>query len=596
MNSSKSEKIVLMLEIVLIFIVAFCLWYKVLLPAAYFVAIMFLTTLLVVQMLRNQRSKFLIFQIALLFLLIRNVYYLSTNYSIIPFGDGNWDYGVVKTFTQKGSIFVIQEPNSSAKVITWYSGWPLLHTLTLCFSEISGIDAFYTCLLLPSVISVCSFIFVYLFVEKLRKPLKLDTKVTILALLIYATSPDVVFWPMQFVRQNLGILLLTITFYLIYLSIINPHNAKYKALTMFFAMSIVMTHHFTSFTMVSYFFLFSFFLVIGKYFAETRVGSKLFWSSPNLSIIGIAFATFAFLFVWWNNFGAMIWPSIGSSIRRFIEILNGIRQIEYLPARAFYPNLLTPIWATSLLTLRDILMYIPAFFGLFLITVKVSKISQKFFVIYSILAFGTLFVIDNLIFRIEIYRIITLSLPFTVLLSATLYTHIENKLKHILHIPIRAIIVTLLLSSSFIGLWGHSFAPIHLYDPSINTVEVGERNTDFMRVHGFFTEKIPINSFQAVWVDDYAPLVRLLEPTNYSKIMKLSFEYTQRDPSSNELVCVFKDLYLYAYYARRYSPIKTPQESNRVRYELYEYLNKRYNKIYDDGKYQFWVSVRVRET
>jgi hypothetical protein len=177
------------------------------------------------------------------------------------------------------------------------------------------------------------------------------------------------------------------------------------------------------------------------------------------------------------------------------------------------------------------------------------------------------------------------------LLGAVSYSYIKNKLRRIRYVSVISIIVVFLLFYSFIGLWGHSFAPIHLYDSSINAVEVGERNTDFMRVAKFFTEKIPISRFQTVWTDDYGPLIPLLDPDNYPKILRLSSEYTQSGFSSNELVCAFKDLFLYVYYGRGFSPIKGPQESSRVRCELYEHLGEQDNQIYDDGKYRFWVSA-----
>ena len=586
---NKQSVIVVALEMLLVFLIACCLWYKVFLPTSYFMAIALLTALLIIQIVKNHRITFLVFQIALLFLLTRNIYYLATNYSIIPFADGNWDYGVVKTFIEKSSISIIREPNPPATVLTWYSGWPSLHTLAMSLSQISGIDAFYVALLLPSIISISSFIFVYLFVEKIRKSIKIDTRVTPLALLIYATSPETVFWPMQFVRQNLGILFFTITLFLISLSTINPRNTKYKALVIFFAMSLVIAHHFTSFIMVAYLFLFSALLVIGKYLAETKVGNKLFWSSPNFSTIGIALATFAFLFVWWDNFGSVIWPTIGSGIQHFIGVLMGIKEIKYIPTQAYYPNILTPPWVLSLLTLRDLLIYVPALFGLFLVTTKARKTAAKFFVIYSTLVFGILFITDNLFFRVETYRLVSLSLPFIALLNAISYNQLRKRLKPIWNVPIIVAIMAVLLLSSFIGLWAHNYAPLHIYDPSINYMEVGERNTDFMRTNGFLNEKLSMSRFQRIWTDDANTLVSLLDPIDYNKIKMLMPDSTHvLDPCGDDIVCAFKDLNRYSHYAGTYSAIKSPQEAEVFRCELYRHLDK-FNLIYNDQKYKFWV-------
>lgn len=578
---SKKKVIVVALEVALILFVAGCLWYKFLLPTSYFATAALLTSLLIIQLVKSHDIKFLVFQIALLFLLTRNTYYLATNYSIIPFNDGNWDYGVVKTFMENSSIFVIREPNLATTFLTWYSGWPALHTLAISLSQVSGIDAFHVALLLPSIIGLGSFVFVYLFVEQMRKSMKIDSRVTPLALMIYATSAESFFWPMQFVRQNLGMLLFTITLYLISLMVTNPRSSKYKALTIFFAMSLVITHHFTSLVMVGYLFLFFVSSLIGKYLLKTQ--------RVNLSITGIAMTAYAFLFVWWNNFGSIIWPTVGSGIKRFIGVLMGIKEITFLPRGAYYPNVIKPPWVLSLLTLRDLLIYVPAFFGLFLVMVKANKTPARSFVVYSALACGTMFIIDNLFIRVEAFRIPSLSLPFLVLLSAISYTQLRKRLKPVWNASIIAVIMTILLLSLFTGLWGHNFAPLHIYDPHISYMDLGERNLDFMRVNDFLTRKLSTDGFQRIWTDDSNPLISLLNPIDYNKIKGLTVDSIHTlDPYGNDLVCAFKDLNLYSYYRGAF--LKSPHETEVFRYELHKYLGDNFNRIYDDGKYVFWSS------
>jgi hypothetical protein len=174
------------------------------------------------------------------------------------------------------------------------------------------------------------------------------------------------------------------------------------------------------------------------------------------------------------------------------------------------------------------------------------------------------------------------------------FTRLEKKLKGIGRFSFVTTVLIVFVLASFTGLWGHKFAPIHLYDPSVNSVEVGEKNVDFMRVNGFFSQKIQVNSFEAIWVDDDTPLVSLLQPNEYNKIRSLSLDYIQVHatvrPSINELVCEFKDFNLYSYSSGAYSTIKTLEEAQTLRYELYQYSDNNLNRIYDDGKYRFWVN------
>lgn len=593
----KQSVIAIALEIVLIVVVGYSLWHKILLPITYYLVATLFAALIVAQMLTKGDRKSLVFQIALLVLLTNIVCYLATNYRIIPFWDGNWDYAVTKTFIQEGNIFIIREQEPPTMVLSWYSGWPLLHSLVFSLSQISGIDAYHISLCLPLLISITSFLFVYLIVEKARRSLGLDTMVTNLALLIYATSAEALFWQIHLVRQNLGIMVLFATIYVFYLSSINlTDSRKYKALAIFFAMTLVVTHHYSSFIMASFFFLFSAFQIISAYFRRTRIRSKLFWArpAPAMTTLGIALLMSVFLFSWWDYFGTAIWPVVKSQITRLPQVFLGIQEFEYMPMPAYYPETLTPIWATSLLMLRDILTYIPAFFGLFLLLFRKTKTRHEFFVVFSSLTFGLLFVIDNFVLRVEMFRIFVLALPFVVLLSAVSFARFEKKLKGIGRFLFVTTVLIVLVLAAFVGLWGHRFAPIHLYDPSVNSVEVGERNIDFMRVNGFFSQRIQVDSFQAIWVDDDTPLVSLLQPDDYNKIRRFRLDYIQTQatvrPSTNELVCEFKDFNLYYYYSGAYSPIKTPEEAQTLKYELYPYFDNNLNRIYDDGKYRFWVN------
>jgi len=559
------------LEIILIVFAGIALWQKILLPIAYYLVATILAALIIAQMLTKSNSRSLVLQIALLYLFLNSVYYLATNYRVIPFWDGNWDFAVVETFIEEEKIFLIsgQNPSTSilsgynpARMLPTYSGWPFLHSLAFSLSKISGIDAFHISMALPPIISIISFLFVYLIVEKARSSLGLDSRVTNFALLIYATSADALFWQIQFVRQNLGTMTLYIMMYTFYLSITNPtHSRK----------------------------------LIHQYFGRKKIGREKFSAhrNPALLTFETALLMSTFLFFWWNYYETTIWRHVGPTLTRFLEVLSGARQFAYTPTLGHYPGVLTPLWATSLLRLRDILIYIPSIFGLFLIMFRKKKTQHELFVMFSPLAFGLLAIINNFSIRVETFRIIMLALPVVALLSATFFSYFVKKVKGIWRTLSVTIVLGILILASFVGLWGHSFAPMHLYDPSVRFSEVGERNSDFMRVNDFFSQKIQVTHFDAIWVDDDAPLVLLLEPSEYNRILRLESDYIQTHSSKtlsvNELVCEFSDLNLYRYYAGK-SSFVTPEQGETFQYELNQYFESSLARIYDDGKYRFWVN------
>ena len=603
---NKQSVVFVTLEIVLIAFGGISLWYRILLPTAYYLVATLLAALIIAQILMKRNSKFLVFQIALLVLFMNSVYYLATNYRIIPFWDGNWDSAVVRTFIQEEEIFVISGPEPPttllpgyrpARILPTYSGWPLLHSLASSLAQVSGIDAFYISLALPALISIVSFLFVYLIVERARNSLGLDTMVTNLALLIYATSAEAFFWQIQFVRQNLGTMILYIAIYTFFLSITkSSHSRKYVGLTIFFTMALVTTHHFTSFIMAFFLFVYFALQTIQTRFGRIKINRRALseYRTPSIATLGIALLMSTFLFFWWNYYASTIWRQIDSTLTRFLEVLLGARQFQYLPNPSYYPEVLKPFWATSLLMLRDALIYIPSVLGLLLIVFGKIKASQKTFVMLSSMAFGSIIIISNFTIRVETFRIFMLALPLVALLGATFLVHFGKKrVKNVWRLPAIATVLVILILAAFVGLWGHNFAPMHLYDPSISPSDIGERNIDFMRVNDFFSQKIQASSFQAIWADDDSPLVSLLQPNDYSRVMRLGDNYIEIHSYGklpvNELVCGFSDFNLYHYYAG-VSATMTPEQGQTLAHQLHEYADSNLTRIYDDGKYMLWIS------
>lgn len=604
---NKKDAFSVLVETILIIIGVILLWHKILLPTSYYVMVFLLATLIVVQMLT--RNDLLVLQIGLLLLFMNSVYYIATNYKIIPFWDGNWDFAVIKTFIEDGRIFLISSaspPVSTlagyrpATILSIYSGWPLLHSLIFSLSQVSGIDAFQLSLMLPLLISVVSFLFVYLVIEEIRISLGLNVIVTNFALLIYATSAEALFWQMQFVRQNLGLMLFYISIYMFYLSITKiTYSRKYLMLTMFFAMSLVIAHHFTSFIMVSFFLLFFAIQIAQKYLGRIKVTRGKFQTirTSSIATLSLALLFSTFMFLWWGYFATTyIWRQIDSTLTRFLEALIGVRKFEYMPKFAQYPEVLRPSWAISLLTMRDILIYTPAIFGLFVIVFRkrdfLNGSNSRTFVVFSSIAFGLIIIINNFTIRVEIFRLFMMMLPLVALLSATFIIYFERKTRRIWRVLTIGTISALLIFAAFVGLWGHKFAPMHLYDPSIGSSNIGERNIDVVRVGDFLRQKIQVTHFHAIWVDDDASLVLLLQPINYYKIMRLGPSYIETHSSKklpiNELVCEFSNFNLYHYYVGTSSSM-TLEEGQVLKHELCQYFENDFLRIYDDGKYRFWI-------
>jgi hypothetical protein len=408
-------------------------------------------------------------------------------------------------------------------------------------------------------------------------------------LLIYVLSPDIVFWNTQFVRMSLGLLWLSFLFYFIYLLISQPsyRTRKITLITTLIALSLIATHHFVSFIAMMFLFLLLILQNLEKHISKTRIGSKLFPSTFYIPTMSLAILMLVCTFLWWDSFGKIIWPTVAAGITRFIHVITGAREIEFFVPQPHYPAQLTPAWALALVRIRDVAMLVPSLIGMLIFWIKKPRTPARFFMVYAMIAFGLLFIVNDVTFKVEPFRLVTLAMPFIALLTASAYNEIKIRSDRLWKIILPAIIILLILTS-FLGLWAHSFAPMHLYNPTINASEVGE-HADISRLNDFFNKEIPMDNLKLIWGDDFGSLILLLNTNQLNKIQKLTPDNIQKmGANGSELFCEFSDLYLYKYYASTYSYIKDPKDARVFAQVIREHLSNNFDRIYDDGSYRFW--------
>jgi hypothetical protein len=581
-------------EVVAVTMTAYFLWQKLFLPQSYAILVTFLALLIAVSIVKlgEQHRRLVAFEIILVSCLVRSVFYVSTQ-NVIPFGDPYWDYAVVKIFAQANRIFVVSANVFPVEVagqseLTWYSGWPLLHTLGLIFSRVTGSDPLYLNLVLPLLFGFVSLAFVYLIAEKLGRQLGLPKETIILALFIYVMTPEIIYWNMEFVRQGFALSLFTIFVYLLCVvtcSQSQTANRRYVALAFFLALCIVVAHHFTSFTLVMFLFLMLILTSARRLSARSKIDFP--WSGKP-SLLALAVVSLAFLLVWWDSFGKVIWSTASFRLDRLMEVLISSRFQFWAPAGS-YPAALRPGWIVALLRLRDLVLYTPAVVGLLLVWRKRTKAAAKYFIICSTVALAMIFFVDDVFFALEPFRVVDLTMPLVAFLSAVLYMKIRKVSELAWKLTVFSF-TFLVLTASFTGFWAHDYAPVHLYDPSVSSISVGEVRPDFIRLKPFFEQKVSLNDIQVVWTDSYQELLYLLDPPEYDKIIMLGpANMAQIDRRGNGLVASFRDFNLYRYYGWIWGTVQTPEEAENLRHELAQSVNGEDNRIYDDGSSVLWT-------
>jgi len=536
--------------------------------------------------------------IFIVFLFLRNVQFIATHYQALIPADVTWEYAVINTFSQADKIFVIPA-STFTDMLSWYSSWPLLHTLSLIFNDALGIKVSLLPVILPTIFSLVGFLFVYLIADRLAIDLKLNKVIVPLSLLFYAIAPEAIYYGFKFVRNSLGLVFVLAEFYLLY-KYISHRDSRILVLIILNAVAIVLTHHYTSLIFTAYLLAFATLTLIlalasGKLRRLITWIEKLPIFRKEAAVIGIVgLISAAVVFGWWSQVGTIIEGTasgVGSRI--------GEMEISPFILEAHYPQQLTPPWV-NLFWARDFLIYVPVFFGFaWLIKQKFKKRTLDFneergfyFLILSLGCFGVFFLFELFVSHVETFRIVLLSLPFIALCSAILYVKMLSNGRWLKWLTFAVLIFV--ITSSFLGLWGHRYAPIHLYCSSINAQEVGEP-TPLDDRHYALQQFVGENQLdlksEEILSDDNSLLYRLLSPQEYQKIgpgrAALYAELTRAVADGDNLVVIDFGAGFYSHYCGPYAPVE-PEAAEEARAEYCSKLESNLNKIYHNG-FEVWL-------
>jgi len=535
--------------------------------------------------------------IFIVFLFLRNVQFIATYYGALTPGDVTYEYAVINIFSQVDKIFVIPA-SAFSNMLTWYSSWPLLHSFSLIFADVLGIKISLLPIVLPTIFSLIGFSFIYLVADRLAIDLKLNKVIVPLSLLFYAIAPEAIYYGFKFVRNSLGLVFVLAEFYLLY-KCISRRDPRIMALIVLNAVAIVLTHHYTSFIFTAYLLAFAMLTSVLAFLSgRLRVPgwiAKLPRLRKEAVIIGIAgLISVACIYGWWSQVGTIIRETTSG-------VTSQIKEVEFAPffLEAQYPQQLTPPWV-NLFWARDFLIYVPVFFGsAWLMRQKFKKRTLDFneergfyFLILSLGCFGAFFLFELFISHVEPFRIVLLSLPFITLCSAMLYVKMLSHGRWLKWLTFAVLIFV--ITSSFLGLWGHRYAPIHLYCSSINAQEVGEAtplDDRHYALQQFISENQLDLKSEEILSDDNSLLYRLLPPEEYKKIGPgwgaVSVELDNCIANdANPVVIDFGNRF-YSHYGGHYALVEL-EAAEEARAEYRAELESNLNKIYDNG-FEIWV-------
>lgn len=565
-----TTKHIFLLQLTLVSLIFYLLYFDIINTVFNYAILIILLSLIYIISISRITTKTILLHSFILFISIRLIYFVATQFKVIPQGDPYWDLATLNIFLMETNVKPISKPPIPvpAEILSWYSSWPLLHIVEMISIKVSSANIYIYHMLFPFLISSVLFIFVYLIIREISLRLKLSLKFMYFTLLLYAVSPDTIYYATITTRQSLGWLFFTIILFLL-IKLLMSKNKLVLIPLFIMSVSIIYTHHWSATMLII--------TLIGIIVLKFVSNNNIFNNNVFISLLLILILCTV---IWWTTYGQIIWQapffkSISEPFR--FDVSKGLRIISY-------PTELAPQWAVIVLNMRDILLYIPSVIGWYIISRKYNKdnilsLLLALFVIMIVISFL------NFVSRGgEFIRVLSLFNIIIIIMTSFVYFNLPNYIR--IRLDYIFIIFVFISTVSFLGLWGHSFMLLHLYDKSIYDLSIGEHNYRISSSQiNLINEKLSSEDIDRIVTDNISFVITHSKPELYNKIMLLYYDVIP--VKDNRSIVVSTDnLYIYKYF-RGYFANVDPTERVFIKDLLNDRL-KKFDRIYSDS-----LSVRI---
>lgn len=538
-------------------------------------------------------SKFSIPSVILIGAMIRMSYHSYTSFETLYGGDAPMDLFLANAFTTSGEIsFVSHELYDNR--LGYYSAWPLSQLIVAATSILGGISVLTSShvirILLYCSSCAVSYCIIFWFSEKgiiHRTHAKWG-------LIVIVFMPELVYWQMEVVRQNLGILAHTIFIFTLLKLSERENKLFYSTIMILSCCLLAFSHNLTS--AISVLLVLIFFVLLQS--AEWYLGknSEHFKTSISNSFIILSVLTM----LWWALVGEILFPKIRGVVKHFYAILTGSREYILDPTSAI-PAELSPNWIFLILPLRDlVIMGFTAIGFLALskkeISLNPQKMPRSIFVIYASMVISYFSVFVAFFFWTEPFRVLTLVAP----LMAVSFVHAiemltEKGKNNRLLSPqfFKSGVISAVLIASLLAPFSHAYAPLYLYDDNMENVDYGEpsRNSEFAVKH-LLKHSAPSINTSVDFPDSAIQHVGMEELSRFTGITG-EISYLEGDDAANPVFAHENPITLLIRNASIYNPSRSVAHdsgsdfyefANLYRSSIYQTLNDSSSKVYDGGE------------
>lgn len=566
MIGSKSQSIILSIQILLFSVNAIALSYRILLPYSHIVLSGLLTFLCMIIIMVHyvKDPKVPLLSIIIAGAYFRSIYSLFMGPNVIPLSDPYADYAytAVSLLNGKVDFYTGQAGILNLGAI---SQWPLLHAFTVEFVQITGLEVIWSAsFVVPMIIWLTSIFFVYIITKYFSMHLGLNSQATLMVTLLYALFPHAIYLNIQFIRGAFGLLWTYMLLYAIARSFMRRSPAD-KIVLIISSISLAVSHHFSGF-------LFLLFLltawacnkIISGFILEAS-GINRSKKGPLRAIVNI----YPFvLLLWWLFYGTLAFV--------FARMRFSLYPMEYAYVRQFEASTvlveLRPLYIRSVVLIRDIIVYGFIAIGiLYFVIVTIQKLARKdikkerLSILFLLVAVCLTYAPSALLVG-GADKMLAFFAPVLLIFSGFCF-HKLNKTRLLFKI---LLVIAFTMASVGLALapYSHNYAPIYLYDNSIRPEETNAHNPNYWRV-GPFLNSYVTNSSKSYVSDDGLLLYAIL-PTRWFKHISgsgLSRDYEDLD--TGVLIVRFGNY--------------------RIDYSFWTTATLHADKIYSSGLPEIWI-------
>jgi hypothetical protein len=519
----------------------------------------------------------LITHIYVISLLVGGLYYVSTRFQVLPWGDPYGQYWLMIKVFHEAKVSLSGGPDIPWGVSDFYASWPGLQFLGTFVSRVTGINPLPVALLLPWIFQVLLFAAAFLFTREVSRGLGWGTQTVPIVLLTLVTSPFLAeAGPTPVFKYQYFAASLAVLFFYVWCraSVLSTNSRAWFILAVALLAAIGMSHNFTS-------------IVLGFLAIVALVVSRV-WASPTKAIASSA--RYAFVMVslivplsWLVYVGQHSFlPLALKALRIAFGQFQVTGTVSGALGSSFY-SVPSPRLGVLTLLLRDLLMFGGAIAG----GMSIWKLRSKSFVwvilITGLLATAVGLTLDVVAtFSVFNFRALAVLAPFVAIGAGRYWSnHIASGRRA--GRLMAGLTMALFAFSSLTGQWAHLYLPQHLYNPKVALEDAGEHPPNWRWLAIWFRRSVRMEEVRQVVTDERYVLGLMIPYNSWDKIRVIGGKDSELE--GNTLIVSLRGLNPHSYIAQlpaSWMPSREFLDAEVAKVELLGSI------IYSDGRSFVW--------